>query len=100
MTVFFILVITNGSVNQKISLASGESTVVPVKLNANIYRFFSNGKIMQEIADFIQGGADSGAEKKGLITLKIKPTIQVGKKLIKYPGYITIDKEVSSKILF
>jgi len=92
--------IANGSVNQKISLASNESTTVPVRLNANIYRFFSNDKIMQQIADFIQSGADNGTEKKGLITLKIKPTIQIGNKLVKYPGYITIDKEVSSKILF
>jgi hypothetical protein len=92
--------IANGSVNQKISLATGESTTVPVMLNANIYRFFSNPKIMQQITDFIQAGSDGGPEKKGLITLKIKPSIQVGNRIIKYPGYITIDKEVSSKILF
>jgi hypothetical protein len=35
-----------------------------------------------------------------MITIKFKPSIQSGSKLVKYPGWITINKEVSSKILF
>jgi hypothetical protein len=92
--------IANGSVNEKVSVAPGGSEDVFVKLNSNVYRFFSNGRTLQEIADFIQGSAIGAPEKTGLVTLKIRPTIQVGNKLVKYPGYITIDKEVSSKILF
>lgn len=92
--------IANGFVNQKVVVEPGGSTNVPVRLNANIYQILSNGRTMDQIIDFIQGGSDSGTEKKGIVTVKIKPTIQVGKKLVKYPGYITIDKEVSSKILF
>ena len=55
---------------------------------------------MEEILDFVRGGESGAAERKGVVTIKIKPTIDVGGKLVKYPGYITIDKEVSSKILF
>lgn len=91
--------IANGFVNQKVIVQPGGSTMTPVKLNSNIYQILSNGNTMDQIIEFIQSGAGSGTEKKGLITLKIKPTIQVGKKLVKYPGYITIDKEISSKIL-
>jgi LEA14-like dessication related protein len=92
--------IANGFVDQKVVVSPGGTTNVPVKLNANIYQILSNGKTMDQIFDFIQGGSGNGTERKGIVTVKIKPTIQVGKKLVKYPGYITIDKEISSKILF
>lgn len=92
--------IAKGFVDQKVIVQPGGSKMTPVKLNANIYQILSNGQTMDQIIDFIQGGTVNGVEKKGIVTIKIKPTIQVGKKLVKYPGYITIDKEISSKILF
>jgi hypothetical protein len=92
--------LANGLVNQKISIAPGDSITVPVTVNANIYQILSNGNTMQEIMDFMKGGNDSATEKKGIVTVKIKPTIAIGNNLVNYPGYITIDKEVSSKILF
>lgn len=92
--------IANGFVNQKVSVAPGGSATVPVRVNSNIYSFISNGKTMEEILDFVRGGESGAAEKKGVVTIKIKPTIEAGGKLVKYPGYITINKEVSSKILF
>ena len=99
---FIILVnkqeIANGVVNQQVSVDPGKTVNVPVQLNANVYKFVSNGKILDDISSFISGAAQ-GAEKKGMVTIKIKPSIKVGNELVKYPGYITIDKEVSSKIL-
>ena len=92
--------IANGFVNQKVVVAPGGSATVPVRVNSNIYSFISNGKTMEEILDFVRGGESGAAERKGVVTIKIKPTIDVGGKLVQYPGYITIDKEVSSKILF
>ena len=92
--------LANGMVDQKVSIEPGDSLIVPVSLNANIYRILSNGKTMQQIVEFMRGGNDSATEKKGVVTLKIKPTISVGKNLVNYPGYITVEKEVSSKILF
>ncbi|MDQ8052766.1 MAG: LEA type 2 family protein [Pedobacter sp.] len=91
--------IANGSVDQRVSIAAGEKVRVPVQLHANVYQFIANGKILGDITSFLSGGV-SGNEKKGLLTLKIKPSIMVGGSLVKYPGFITIDKEVSSKILF
>ncbi|HEY1010986.1 MAG: LEA type 2 family protein [Daejeonella sp.] len=92
--------IANGFVNQRVTVPAGGTTEVPVRVNSNIYSFLSNGKTMEEILDFVRGGESGAAERKGVVTIKIKPTIDVGGKLVKYPGYITIDKEVSSKILF
>jgi len=89
-----------GSIDRKISVASGATGIVPVQINSNIYSFLSNGKTMDELIAFL-GGTDSGpGEKKSLVTLKIRPSFMVGNKSIKYPGYISIEKELSSKMLF
>jgi len=90
--------LASGFVNQEVNIAAGQSTIVPVDMEANIYPFISNSKVMKEITDFVQSGKN-GPEKKGILTLKIRPSIKVAGGLVKYPGFITIDKEVSSKIL-
>jgi hypothetical protein len=92
--------IASGLVDQKVSVAPGDSITVPVSVNANIYQILSSGNTMKEIIDFMKGGNDTATEKKGIVTLKIKPSIAIGDNLVNYPGYITIEKEVSSKILF
>jgi len=91
--------LANGLVNQEVNVKAGGSTIVPVSTEVNIYPFVSNSKVMGEIAEFMKSGKNGGPEKKGMLTLKIKPSIKVGGALVKYPGFITIDKEVSSKIL-
>ncbi|MET1054537.1 MAG: hypothetical protein ABWY16_04455 [Pedobacter sp.] len=86
--------LADGFVDRQVSIAAGQTVTVPVAVNVNVYQFISNARVMSEISDFLRGG-----DRKGLVTLKIKPSIMVGGALIKYPGYITIDKEFSSKIL-
>jgi hypothetical protein len=92
--------LANGFVNQKVEVQPGGTTAVPVRLNANIYEVLQDGKTLDDISDFLSGGKDSKTEKKGVITLKIRPTLDMAGRAMKYPGYITIDKEISSKILF
>lgn len=90
--------LAGGFVNQAVNIEPGQSTTVPVDLIANIYPFVTNSKVMNEITEFLQGNKNGG-EKKGILTLKIRPSIKVGGTSVKLPGFITIDKEVSSKIL-
>jgi hypothetical protein len=90
--------IATGFVNQLVSIAAGQSTTVPITVNANVYQFINNQKVLDDVTRFFQAGS-GGSEQKGMVTLKIKPSIKVGNTLVKYPGFITIDKEVSSKIL-
>ena len=90
--------IATGTVNQRISINAKQSIDVPLQLNTNIYQFLANGKTLQDIGGFLAGAAN-GKEQKGLVTIKIKPSILVAGSLVKYPGFITIDKEVSNKIL-
>ena len=91
--------LATGLVNQLVDVQPGGTTVVPVDVNLNAYRFISNKKVMQELATFFQSRTDS-VERKGLLTLKIRPSIKVAGALVKYPGFFTIDKEISSKTLF
>ncbi|WP_410220293.1 hypothetical protein [Pedobacter sp.] len=90
--------IANGFVDQSVSIGSNQSVKVPLVLNTNVYQFLTDNKIIDDISSFI-AGATNGSEKKGLVTLKIKPSIRIGNELVKYPGFITINKEISSKIL-
>lgn len=90
--------LATGFVNQEVNVNAGQSTIVPVDMEVNVYPFVSNSKVMGEIGDFIKN-SKGGPEKKGLLTLKIRPSFKIGNTLVKYPGFITIDKEVSNKIL-
>lgn len=90
--------LATGFVNQEVNVLPGQATVVPVDMNVNVYQFISNARVMSEISDFLRAG-NGAEERKGLVTLKIRPSIKVGNSLIKYPGFISIDKEVSSKLL-
>lgn len=90
--------IATGFVNQSVNVAAGSKTIAPVDMTANIYPFISNGQVMEDISKFLKA-RNGGPEQKGIVTLKIRPSIKVGGALVKYPGFITIDKEISSKIL-
>ncbi len=90
--------IATGFVDQNVQVEPGKTTLVPVMVNANIYPLVSNKKLMDEVGKFL-AAKNGGPEQKGLVTLKIKPSFMIGKSLVSYPGFITIDKEVSSKIL-
>lgn len=88
--------LATGIVNQQVKVDPGESLVVPVNIDANVYGLLSNGSVLQEIADFISG---SGKDQESLLTIKLKPTIAIGNKTINYPGWITFDKKVTRNLL-
>jgi len=91
--------LAEGIVNQNVSIAQGQTVNVPVQLTSNIYGLISNANIFNDILKAAKKGSSSKDEKLGLLTIKIKPTFMLGKTPVKYPGYITINKDISSKIL-
>lgn len=91
--------LAQGIVNQNVSIAQGQTVTVPVQLVSNIYGLISNGNVFNDIVKAAQKGSSSKEEKLGLLTIKIKPTFMLGNTPVKYPGYITINKDISSKIL-
>lgn len=93
--------LAGGFVNRSIAVSPhGGTTTVPIQINSNVYQVLSDDKAMDAVYDFIIGTGDETKERKGNLTIKIKPTLDVGNRQIQYPGYITIDKEISSKNLF
>lgn len=92
--------IAKGTVDKQIDLASGKTTIVPIQVNSNIYTLLSNKQNMEELLDFLSGTKSRPNEKKIMVVIKIRPSFMLGKELIKYPSYININKEISSKILY
>ncbi|MCX2574673.1 Rossmann-fold NAD(P)-binding domain-containing protein [Pedobacter sandarakinus] len=91
--------LAEGIINQNVSISQGQTVTVPVQLTSNIYGLVSNGNVFNDIVKAAQKGSSSKDEKLGLLTIKIKPTFMLGNTPVKYPGYITINKDISSKIL-
>lgn len=90
--------LTTGTIDQKVEVLAGQSTLVPLNFSFNIYKFLSNETIRNDIQDFIKAyGKDEKVNT--LLTIKIKPSILIGNKLIKYPSFINIEKNLDSKLL-
>lgn len=86
--------LAKGVVDQEISVAAKETSIVPIKIEGEIYNLiFGNDKAL---LNFLLG--DNSA--KANFTIKVKPTFTIAGQKIKYPGYISIDKQLSREILF
>jgi hypothetical protein len=89
-----------GIVNQRIAVApGGGKTRVPIKINTNAYTLITDAKTRDAFTQFVSNLAGSSNSKPSRVTIKIKPTLSLGNKAVNYPGYITIEQEVTSKML-
>ncbi|AQG82426.1 hypothetical protein [Spirosoma montaniterrae] len=90
----------NGFLNQRIEVQPGGGrTRVPVRLNTNAYQLISDPKTRDAFTRLVQNLSGSDNAQPSRLTIKIKPTLDLGNKQINYPGYITIDQDVTNKIL-
>jgi hypothetical protein len=90
----------NGFLNQRIEVQPGGGrTVVPVRLNTNAYQLLTDAQTRDAFTQLVQNLAGSSDTKPSRLTIRIKPTLDLGSKQINYPGYITIDQDVTNKIL-
>ena len=87
--------LVNGTTDRRIDINPDETSTVPIIIMANIYSILSDKNTRQEIFSYLRG---TNSMKNSLISIKIRPSIRVGNKLIKYPGYITIDQEINNNI--
>jgi hypothetical protein len=85
----------NGFVNNRIEVpAGGGKTSVPINITANAYHLITDEKTREAFTDLVQNLSGGKTARRSVITIKIKPTLDLGNKEIKYPGYITFDKEI------
>lgn len=89
--------LANGTTARKIIIDPNKSTTVPLMVNTNIYSILSDRTTRNEIIDYMRGTEYSKGSQKSIINIRIRPSIRIGKKLIKYPSYINIDKELSQE---
>ncbi|HLK98349.1 MAG TPA: hypothetical protein VK364_11325 [Hymenobacter sp.] len=89
-----------GFLNQRIEVQpGGGKTRVPVRLNANAYRLFTDPNTRDAFMQLVQNFSGADDSKPSKLTIRIKPTLDLGGKQVNYPGYITIDQDVTNKIL-
>ncbi|WP_338875665.1 hypothetical protein WBJ53_08575 [Spirosoma sp. SC4-14] len=89
----------NGFLNQRIEVQPGGRTRVPVRLSTNAYQLLTDAKTRDAFTQLVQNLSGASGTQPSKLTIKIKPTLALGNKAINYPGYITIDQEVTNKIL-
>ena len=90
----------NGFLNQRIEVQPGGGTTrVPIRLNANAFQLMTDAKTRDAFTQLVQNLSGAANTQPSKLTIRIKPTLALGNKAINYPGYITIDQEVTNKIL-
>jgi len=89
----------NGIVNQRIEVQPGGKTRVPIRLSTNAYQLITDSKTREAFTQLVQNMSGAANTQPSKLTIRIKPTLSLGNKSINYPGYITIDQEVTNKIL-
>ncbi len=84
--------IARGVLDKRIEVApSGGTAIFPIKISADLVKVFSS-KQGQDAASKGLGLSD-GNNRPTRLTLKIKPSISIGKGFVKYPGYIKLNKD-------
>jgi len=83
----------SGSVDQRLAIApNGDFIIIPLKVDRDVYPILSDAANQRAVNEFLT----SQAEQKFTLQFKIKPSFAVGKEIIQYPDYITINKEISN----
>lgn len=90
----------NGFLNQRIEVQpGGGKTHVPIRLNTNAYQLLTDPKTRDAFTQLVQNLSGAANTQPSKLTIRIKPTLDLLGKQVNYPGYITIDQDVTSKIL-
>lgn len=88
-----------GLLNQRIEVQPGGKTRVPVHLNTNAYKLITDASTRGAFTQLVKNLSGASDTQPSKLTIRIKPTLALGNKAINYPGYITIEQEVTNKIL-
>jgi LEA14-like dessication related protein len=87
--------LAEGAVSQRVEVPpSGGTSIIPVRVQADLFDYLKgdNARSMLDFAMNLINAGDHSSE----LSLKIKPSVLIGRKEIPYPDYFTITKEFTS----
>ncbi len=84
--------LASGTINKKITIPPGETTLFPVKVNLNISHLLKSGSLKQIMEAMLGDAGKKEYERLGLV-FKIRPWYRSGSKIKKTPVYLTIHPE-------
>ncbi|PLX11484.1 MAG: hypothetical protein C0594_03615 [Marinilabiliales bacterium] len=84
--------IAEGVSSKRVEIESLNKAILPIRVELNLKDVFSGetGKSIMKIASSYAGIASAPTR----ITLKVKPTLNIGGKNVKSPGYITVKTDI------
>lgn len=89
----------NGFINQRIEVLPGGTVRVPFKLTTNAYQLITDPNTRDAFTQLVQNLSGATNAKPSKLTIRLKPTLDLFGGQVNYPGYITIEQEVTSKTL-
>jgi hypothetical protein len=90
--------VVEGTIDQKISIAAKENSLIPLEFSFDIYKFLADDSLRNEIQSFLLASEDQ-ERKEFQLTIRVKPGILIGDQLIKYPGFIDLEKTLNAELL-
>lgn len=100
----YIIMIDNeemieGTSDLPIAVEGNSTAIVPVKINANIYKLVNNSNNLQKLLNLLNTENSNQQIEPLQVTFKIKPTITLAGQSIDYPGYINIHKTLDYPLI-
>jgi hypothetical protein len=90
----------NGFINQRIEVQpAGGRTVVPVRLSTNAYDLVTDSGTRDAFMNILRNLSGDQNSTPTKVQIKIKPTLDLFNKAVNYPGYITIEQEITGAML-
>ena len=87
--------ISTGKIDNRVEIpGNGGTALVPIRIEADLFEYLQ-GDNPKTMLNFALNLVDAGGQPTRL-SLKIKPSVYVGSRLVPYPDYFTISKEYAS----
>lgn len=87
--------VARGALSERVEVAAGGGkSMIPIRIGADLFDYLE-GDNPRTMINFALNLVDAGNQPTRL-SMKIKPSVQIGTQTVYYPGYFTISKEFSS----
>lgn len=87
--------ISTGKIEKRVEItANGGTAIIPIRIEADLFEYLE-GDNPKTMLNFCLNLVDAGGQPTRL-SMKIKPSVYVGSKMLSYPDYFTISKEFKS----